>query len=196
MYTDFEKYITDASEKTAADYQEAAFQDFLRYLRKEPSATTEAMQKGIDFENMVVGICSGDFPADDKWFEAANKIAAEVMGGQFQVTAQKDITVSGMPLLLYGKIDCLKAGRICDIKFTGKYEAGKFYGSPQHHIYMEIIPEATEFVYLASNGSRVYRETYTRAECKPASSIIEDFLEYLRNSGLLPTYEQHWKARD
>ena len=50
LWTDFEKYAT--SEKTAEDYEKAAYEDFLTTLRREPVPTTEAMQKGIDFEKL------------------------------------------------------------------------------------------------------------------------------------------------
>ena len=195
QYSDFEKHIKDNSEKTADDYREAAEQDFLRYLRKVPSVTTDAMQKGIDFENLVMAICAGEDKADHKWYECANEIAQVVNGGQFQLTAQKDIDGCGLPILLYGKLDCLKAGIIYDIKFTGKYEAGKFYSSPQHHVYMDIVPEAQKFIYLVSNGSRVWEETYRRDECKPPQEIIYNFIEYLNAHDLLDTYKFNWKAK-
>ena len=39
-----------------ADSTDDPMSDFLRTLRREPTPTTEAMQKGIDFENLVADI--------------------------------------------------------------------------------------------------------------------------------------------
>jgi len=196
VFSDFEKYIHDESEKTAEDYQQAAQRDFLATLRREPTTTTEAMQNGIDLENLVASVCAGEPQPEHKWLGAAREIAQEVAGGQFQVPVQKDIEVSGLQILLYGRIDCLKAGNIIDIKYTSKYEAGKYYGSPQHHFYMEMAPEAGRFTYLVSNGSRVWREDYAREECRPAAGIIGGFLEYLKTAGLLATYMENWRAKE
>ena len=41
------------------DYEEEAFNDFLSTLRREPHETNEAMQNGIDFENLVTAILNG-----------------------------------------------------------------------------------------------------------------------------------------
>jgi len=196
LWTDFEKYVFDTSEKTAEDYRKSAHDDFLTTLRRKPTQTTEAMQKGIDFEDLVVTICGGVSPTDHKWYEAANEIAQEVKGSQFQVTVKKNIEIAGLAFQLKGRLDCLKAGIINDIKFSGKYEVGKFYGSAQHPLYMEAIPEAFRFNYLISNGTRVWRETYARAEIKPIGETIQGFIEYLKNAGLLPLYQERWKVND
>ena len=61
---------------------------------------------------------------------------------------------------------------------------------------MAALPEAIRFNYLISNGSRVWRETYNRVECKPIGEIIQGFLEYLKNADLLPLYRERWKVND
>jgi len=194
LWTDFEKYIFDNSEKTAADYQADAYEDFLRVLRREPTETTEAMQKGIDFENLVTDICNGIDCSAHKWYAAAAEVAEEVKGGQFQLAASAPLRVAGMDFLLYGRLDVLKAGRVIDIKYTSRYEVGKFFDSPQHPMYIEIVPEAYEFLYLISNGTRVWREEYRREECRPIADFISEFVAYLDTTGLLPLYKEKWAA--
>ena len=195
MSSDFEKYVFDTSDKTAEDYERAAYDDFVATLRRVPSITTEAMQKGIDFENLVVGICEGQDHTGHKWYEAANEVAQEVMGAQFQVAATKDIEVAGWPIQLKGRMDCLKAGTVTDIKFGSRYEVGKYFTSAQHPIYMALEPEASLFVYLISNGSKVWREKYTRPECRPVGELIIAFLEYLKNANLLQIYKEMWVVK-
>jgi len=224
QFSDFEKYVHDSSEKTAEDYQQSAFEEFLSTLRRERREPSAAMQKGIDFEELVIRICHGkpfmhevpdgkvlastdalngehtyrieyDNPQWAKWHMAAKEVANDVKGGQFQVVAQKKVNISGIDFLLYGRLDCLQAGVVKDIKFTGKYEVGKFYNNPQHPMYMELVPEASRFDYLASNGSRVWRESYRRDECRPIKDIIQEFVSYLRSNGLISLYQEHWKTK-
>lgn len=191
QWNDFEKY----GEK-AAEFQEKAENDFLSTLRREPVPTNEAMQKGINFEKLVMDICFDRGDSENIWYEAAKEIASDVRGGQFQVAATKDVSVAGIDFLLYGRLDCLKAGVISDIKFSGSYTVGKFLGSPQHPMYMELVPEAGEFTYIVSNGKRVWRETYRREECRSVLDIIQEFAEYLRERKLMSLYKSFWKAKE
>jgi hypothetical protein len=190
LWADFDKY-----EDKADEYRQKAYDDFLAVLNREPRPTSDAMQKGIDFEAMVMDICADKLSVGHKWFEAAAEIAKDVKGGQFQAVAQKTVNVNGTDLLLYGRIDCLKAGTIIDIKYTGKYSVGKFYNSPQHPMYMELIPESNSFVYMVSNGRSVWRETYLRDEYRPITITIQEFFDYLKTVGLYETYLNKWVSK-
>ena len=191
QWSDFERYGERAEE-----FQEKAENDFLSALRREPIPTNEAMRKGIDFERLVTDICFDKGDSSNDWYEAAREVAGDVKGGRFQLAAAKEVSVLGIDFLLYGKLDCLKAGVISDIKFSGSYSAGKFFDSPQHPMYMELVPEAREFTYIVSNGSKVWRETYRRDECCPVLSIIGEFVDYLRETGLISLYKSFWKAKE
>lgn len=190
QWSDFEKYGERAEE-----YREKAWNEFLSTLRREPIPTNEAMQKGIDFENLVTDITLGRGDPTHKWYEAASDVARDVQGGQLQLVATKEVKVAGLRFLLYGRLDCLKAGVIDDIKFSSKYDVGKFFGSPQHPMYMELVPEAREFTYIVSNGNKVWRETYRREECRSILDIIQEFIDYLTTAGLLPLYKEFWQAK-
>lgn len=173
------------------------YAEFLSVLRREPTPTTEAMQKGIDFENLVTGIIQNDPAAmrgDNKWFDAAYEVAEIVRGGLLQYRAKREIVVSGMTFLLYGRLDVLKAGVIYDIKFSSGYEKGKYVDSTQHPTYLEIIPQAKEFVYLVSNGSAVWKESYRRDETRDIAPIISDFLNWLEANDLMSVFKEHWLA--
>lgn len=170
------------------------YAEFLQVLRREPTPTTEAMQNGINFEDLVTAIIKGRANPDDQWYAAAEKVARRCAGGVLQYKARKPIEVSGMPLLLYGRLDCLRAGEIIDIKFTKSYDAGKYFSSTQHPIYLELIPEAQQFTYLASNGSAVWPETYRREETPSIYPVISDFLDWLRAVDLMRVYQEKWKT--
>lgn len=172
-----------------------SYNDFIKVLNREPTETTEAMQNGIDFENLVTAILNGNADYTDKWYEAANNIANRIRGGILQCRASKEIEVSGITVLLYGRLDVLRSGVIYDIKFSKNYDIGKYIDSTQHPVYFEIVPEAKEFTYIVSNGTNVWLETYRRDESQDIKVIISDFFSWLTAQGLMQTYKEKWLAK-
>ena len=166
--------------------------EFMQTLRREPTPTTEAMQNGIKFEDMVTDIINGRADPNDPWYAAAEKVARRCAGGVLQYKAKKIVEVGGMSLLLYGRLDCLKAGEIIDIKFTKSYDTGKFFSSTQHPTYFELIPEARQFTYIASNGRDVWPETYFREDAPSIFPVISDFFDWLRAVDLMQVYQEKW----
>lgn len=172
-----------------------SYAEFLSVLNREPIPTNEAMQKGIDFEDLVTDIVHGKGDQSNNWYEAALQVANLVRGGLLQYKAKREIEVKGLTLILYGRLDALKAGTVYDIKFSASsYEVGKYIDSTQHSTYLELVPEAKQFTYLVSNGSYVWPETYRRDETPSIIPIIEDFLDWLAMKGLLKTYKEKWLA--
>lgn len=179
------------------DYSEEAHQSFLDTLNRIYNPTNEAVQRGIEFEKLVYK-CTDMSNIDDVSTDevmSAIRIADYIDGGRFQYVASKTINISGLDLVLYGRLDALKAGVIYDIKYTSKYNVGKFINSPQHPMYLELIPEAKEFIYLVSNGKSVWTEKYTRDETPSIYPIIQSFLQYLENMDLMQIYINKWKSR-
>ena len=187
-------YAMKGSQYEDATNERDSYQEFLQALRREPGEQTQAMRNGIEFEDLVTDIVNGDADTDHKWYEAAAKVARIVKGGWLQYKAKKQMTVSGEQILLYGRLDVLKAGEVIDIKFSQSYERGKYIDSTQHPTYLELIPEAGQFTYLVSNGSEVWTETYRRDETPDITTVIESFLEYLKGNGLWELYVKHWTA--
>ena len=171
-----------------------SYAEFLASLRREPIPTTEAMQKGIDFENLVTDITLGRGDQTHNWYEAASAVARTVKGGLLQYKVSREIVVKGITLVLYGRLDALKAGTIYDIKFSDSYDVGKYIDSTQHPTYLELVPEAKQFSYLVSNGSYVWTETYRRDETPSIIPTIEDFLDWLQLQGLMNLYKEKWLA--
>ena len=81
-----------------------AYQEFLQVLRREPTPTTEAMQMGIDFENLVTDILHDKGHVDNKWFEAAFDVADIIRGGVLQFKAKRDLQVNGLDKI--GRASC------------------------------------------------------------------------------------------
>ena len=86
----------------------------------------------------------------------------------------------------------MKAGEIIDVKFTKSYDAGKYFGSTQHPTYFELIPEARQFTYIASNGRDVWPETYFREDAPSIFPVISDFFDWLRAVDLMQVYQEKW----
>ena len=174
------------------------YAEFLNALNRLPSPPNEAMQNGIDFEDLVTVTANhGSIPygyGEEKWYDAAAKVANIVRGGQFQFKARKVVNVAGTEFVLFGKLDVLKAGSIYDIKFSKSYDRGKFFGSTQHPMYLELVPEAQDFTYLVSNGVDVWTESYTREETRSIFPVIADFTGWLKSQGLFQIYAEKWSA--
>lgn len=150
-------------------------EDFLQILNRIPTEKNEAMMKGDEFE---------------KW---AIENIDEIKNGVYQYAASKEYG----EYLLYGRIDVLKAGIIYDLKYTGNYEVGKYYGNFQTSIYLELIPESLKMVYIIGNGTdSLFREEYTRLDCEPIDLTLKQFKGWLKDTGNYQTFTDKWKARD
>ena len=102
----------------------------------------------------MTSIINGRGDPNNQWYAAAEKVARRCAGGILQYKAKKVVEVGGVSLLLYGRLDCLKAGEIIDVKFTKSYDAGKYFGSTQHPTYFELI-----------RSTAVYLHRQQRARC-------------------------------
>lgn len=185
--------------------------DFLRVLKRQPTETTKAMKDGIDFEDLVTEIIHSmsetsvsDYKTDMRYdeefmqtayFRSAEAVATVLNRALLQVKSSQQIRVHDMDILLYGRLDALKAGTIYDIKYSKSYERGKYYDSTQHPTYFELVPEAERFVYLVSNGSDVWSEEYKRSETQSIIPIICDFIDWLTAYDLLDTFKEYWTAQ-
>ena len=182
----------------AEGYEDEAYADFLKTLRREPSETTEAMLNGLAFEDRCYRAAEGKtIRSDAKWREGALKVAEVIKGAQIQVPISRPIEVDGTTYLLKGILDALRAGVIYDVKFLNKSIGsadvyGKWLNCTQHPAYFYLVPEAHEFQYVSSDGSDVYIETYQRDQTPYIGEIIHDFLEFLKSEGLTDVFMEKW----
>ena len=183
---------------TDSEADEGAFDSFLATLERRPRERSKAMQAGIDFENAVTryvnDVPPGEALLDKTELRAIVSFGNALRGGSLQVRQEAPLTVEGVPLLLVGVADCLKAGVLYDIKRVQRYEYGKHAGSTQHPMYFELFPEATRFDYLIFDGYYCYREQYRRGDYPPIAGTITAFLRYLRDADLMDVYQQHWEV--
>lgn len=173
-------------ETKVAIAQEKKFKEFVDCLNRIPVPDNIHFQKGREFEDRV---CSGNDPVFSKY----------VKGGAFQVKVAKDVDIDGIPITIYGILDVLKAGRIMDIKRTGKYKYPKYKTSHQHAVYLYLVPEAIDFTYLIADDSiekgvedGYHMENYIRENTEDIIQTISNFLNWLKANDLFEIYKQKW----
>lgn len=159
-------------------------EEFIKTLSREPMESNEAIENGFKFEEYMI-----------QNYEPTKN-------GSYQVKLSKNIITKTGTYVLYGRLDCLKAGTIYDYKYTGSYDVGKFYGSYQHPIYFEICPEADKFEYLISNNYKdgkedfnLYHEIYYREDVKvDLEQEIDNFIEWLKTNNLYNLFCEKWES--
>lgn len=182
------------------DRLQAAWGSFVSTLRRDKKEPTQTMQDGILFEDMVNRLVAGEALENNvpnaKWDAAARRFAGRCAGGLSQVPVTGDLSVAGMDFVLYGIADYVKAGLIMDIKKVTRYEYGKYQHSPQHPMYLHLLPEAKRFDYLIFDGSNCHIETYRLEDCNPIDQTISEFIRFLKDTGWLDIYKQFWSMNE
>lgn len=187
------QYFLDAEDP----YSETAYDSFLSALRREKKPLTKAMQDGVAFEDAINAIVRGEKPeVNPKWEKAVRRFAKTCAGGQSQTPVSGVFHVCGMDIGVYGLCDYVKAGTVYDIKKVTRYEYGKYFHSPQHPMYMRLLPEAKKFVYLIFDGTNTYMETYRPGDYRPIEEIISEFIGWLHSTGNFETYQEYWTMND
>lgn len=176
---------------------EDGWDDFLAALNREKKQPTKAMLEGIRFESCVNNALDGErIDESHEWYGVVTELADYLHGAQKQVTLFEDCVVDGQPFLLHGVLDFLKAGVVYDTKFSGSYHLNKYLQSPQHSLYLRLVPEARRFEYLVSDGKYIYKEKYPREIVPPIEPTIKQFMEFLKQHNLWNTYIEKWSVKN
>lgn len=175
---------------------EDGYTDFLKTLKKEPFQPNKAMLEGIRFENCLNAVLNGaEIEPKHEWYKPITRLYKGLKGAQQQVRVDKDIQIDGINFVLYGKLDYLKAGVIYDTKYSKTYRVGKYLDSPQHPMYLALVPEAHTFKYFVCDGEDVYVETYRQDEVEPIERTIKNFMQFLDRMNLVNDYCDNWKSK-
>lgn len=179
-------------------YSESAYQSFLSALRREKTEPSKAMLDGIKFEDYINATVRGESPegVPPKWEKAVKKFSRICAGGQPQVPASGGMDIRGHHIMVYGLCDYVKAGVIYDIKKVTRYEYGKYFESPQHPMYMRLLPEAKKFTYLIFDGTHTYMETYRPGDFPPIEFTVSEFIGWLQEMNLFEEYKTYWTMDD
>ena len=167
------------------------YDDFLKTLNREPKQPTTAMLDGVRFESVLNNVLKGEtIPQDHEWYNVITEMSKELDGAQQQVNLFADIGIqyNGYSILLHGVLDYLKAGRIWDCKYSKTYALNKYLQSPQHPMYLALVPEARDFTYIISDGKYVYRERYPREIVPPIENTVIQFCKFLERQNRINTF--------
>ena len=170
-------------------------EEFLDFLNKKPFEPTEAILKGIKFEDAVHELTYSQTTAkvEEEELETAKQIADMVKGGIWQVSLSKKVD----NYVLYGKADVIKGNTIHDIKRVGTYDLGKYQDSIQHLIYMECA-DIPNFNYDISDGKNVYVETYHKEKDNLTKiiSMVNGMVNWLKATPeFWVAFDTNWKSK-
>jgi len=155
--------------------------NFISYLNKEPKEQTEAMLKGIEFENECY---------DGKH----EHIQKYIKNGLYQVECRKIYK----DILIFGYADVLIYDTIYDIKRVKSYKLGKYYNTSQHKIYCYCLG-LEKFSYLVQGNYKTdeeasqnfFTESYTYKQGQ-AEQLIDQFIDWLKLTGYYNTWKEKW----
>ena len=150
----------------------ADIQEFIDYLNRIEKPTTEAQQKGLDFEDEVY---KGNKPLYNPY----------VKNGLYQVKVSKPYK----DILLLGIIDVLQPDRIYDVKTTKKYYTGKYFNTSQHIVYPYIVGDIKNFSYLINE--ECYKEDYVYQDGQ-CEELIDSFIDWLKLTNYYDIWKEKW----
>ena len=174
------------------------YEAFLKTLNREKTPPTTAMLDGVRFENVLNNVLDGvPIEEDHEWYGVITEMSEELTGSVQQVNLYAETEVDGVPFLLHGVLDYLRAGHIWDCKFSKRYHLNKYLWeyTSQTAMYLALVPEAMDFTYIISDGKYVYREKYPREIVPPIEPTIKNFMQFLDRMGLVDTYIKFWEVK-
>ena len=128
---------------------------------KGVTVTSEAMQNGINFENLLCAYLNNKALLDrgDALFPIVDEMSRYLQGSIRQLHVRTQILPN---IILHGFIDFLNVGTVYDVKTTGSYIFPKFLHRNQHLTYMAALRSygINTFKYLITDFKDCFIETY------------------------------------
>lgn len=150
-------------------------QEMLDRINRVRKPTTEAQQRGIDFEKAVVtGENEDDFK--EGIIERARLLLPQKYKTQFYSEAKYK------NCLIYGYVDLVGTDRAVDLKSTRYYEPNRFAFNHQNLYLLGLKKYGVKFLdYVITDFQEVYQETYSldSYDFKPLYQQIDNFVDFL-----------------
>ena len=194
-------------------YQEKALDDFIAMIQRKPRPTSEACQRGIDFEDLICKNCNemrlDDFYGVAEWYwkqkgckdlETAvwvcEKFYESCKGGKQQVPVMKDITVGENEYHLFGYADIIHPDKIIDIKTTARYKGEDAYRNRSQHLIYSLCTGIKNFEYMVADFKGKFPVDLHVIDIEQNLEESEKFLKqrilviesFLHNAGLWEDY--------
>lgn len=186
-------------------------EDFIRMLNKE-FHSNEYIERGIKFEDDILeynksGILP-EFNQEIKLTETRlnnhnlmcdciREFGDEVKGGFWQKSFSKTIKIGDDNFVIYGRADVVKEDTIYDIKYTKKYDLGKYKDSMQHRIELACSDFPT-FKYIVSDLKDTYVEEYQKSD-DDLDIVREKIIALIRyleaDKEAMELFKAKWKSK-
>lgn len=197
---------SDNPTKTEEQFEQELFQGLLDRINRVSTEVTEAISKGVAFEEVVNCIIEQrtsekmdmssnyetgmiDVSYNDQEFQFSAILCKEFANyfknAISQVFVKGDLETKYGTVELYGYVDMLLPIKACDIKTTGQYKAFKYRKNWQHRVYpfclQKMGNDIKEFEYNVTDFRHSWTETYnyTDETENEIREIVERFIEFL-----------------
>lgn len=178
LLNSFSMYLREEGyEKDDVEIQFVTFEDLINRINRVETPTTEAQQKGKDFEDVVLGrkdIKDTIFSYDV--VEKAKQHLPSFCRPNVYVEVELDNT------LIYGYADLIGEGRVVDIKTTSRYQFPKYLTDHQN-LYLLALKDKGVFQmdYVITNFSDVFKESFyaSNLDFSTQYNEIERFKKFL-----------------
>jgi hypothetical protein len=184
LLNQFSLFLTEEGfERDGENIPFVTFEKLIDSINRVPFQTTEAQQKGIDFENDVILLSRGDqMPLLGRTPEHYSCLIEIVSRLPDYFVTQKPVSKQHKDILFYGFCDVVGGGRVIDIKTSSQaYSFGKFLNSHQN-LYLWALESQgyTTMEYLFTNFKNVYPEVYgLDYNFNPLLEEMEFFTEFV-----------------
>ncbi|MCU0468199.1 MAG: hypothetical protein MUF58_06315 [Arcicella sp.] len=166
----FENQTTDAQGVIIVDMWE-----MIDRINRVKKPTTEAQQKGIDFEKAVV---TGD--NEDLFGEGIIEKARALLPSKYKTQFYSEARYKNC--LIYGFVDLVGGDRAVDLKSTRRYEPNRFEYNHQNLYLLGLEKYGVKTLdYVITDFEEVYQETYSldAYNFKPLFQQIDNFVDFL-----------------
>lgn len=181
--------------------KEDAKQEFINRINRVPTPKTDAMIRGIEFENAVnFWAKKGKLPVGPVQVHDL-KVSPELIGkftngfenALRQIFTEVNLTTKFCSVRVYGFIDEILADSAYDTKTTKEYDLGKYRNNWQHVAYLESLRAAgsniSRFVYRITDFEDFFEEEYLyrKEDTDRLISECEHLIEFLESNHSLIT---------
>lgn len=166
----FEEKTTDSQGEIIVDMWNMI--DRINRVRKP---TTEAQQKGIDFEKAVV---TGE--NEDNFKEGIIEKARALLPSKYKTQFYSEAKYKNC--LIYGFVDLVGGDRAVDLKSTRRYEPNRFEFNHQNLYLLGLKKYGVKSLdYVITDFEEVYQETYIfdAYDFKPLYQQIDNFVDFI-----------------
>lgn len=172
LYSSWRHYALPKFDRTEEQEAEARA-EFIRVLRKEKTDVTPEMERGNQFESLIMKyVFIAKAKSENRGCLAlerdtsllnkgdivcAQTIGEQVYNGEFQVKDGRELPSGNY---IYGVADCILLNGIIDFKRVTQYEQDKYKDSIQHWAYMYIWDLPQFYYYVGAGDPEPYIEPY------------------------------------